>query len=432
MKMKKLARVFTSAALVSAMVATMGGMTAFAADCAIPDNQLPLTKVVVADENTYAPDEAFEFVVEPVEEEPGATINSGSGFGGLVDTEGNPIDGNLAVRSGIKGGLVIDGSQVKFAPDNERSTKEGGYVNANANIRIEPSLFSEVGIYHYQVQEKTPNKTGDYNVEGYEGIVYDEVVRDLYVYVTLVDGKVTISNIVVSIDGKKVGIDQTVEEKYKDPDTQEAVATGVVFKNYYGVKGDPEKDTVQDLQVKKIVTGNQGNKTTPFEFKIQVNGKNGTEEESGENYKLVKYNSNGEKVDFPAGDGVENGAVRLSSGASKTVSLASGEYFKVYGLTKSDVYTVTEMAANGDSYTTTYNVDGKDTLEEGNTAYTANITGSVEKVADSVVGGIVNVYNRRNVTTPTGIVLSFAPYILLVALAGVFGVLFLRRKKEEF
>ena len=47
------------------------------------------------------------------------------------------------------------------------------------------------------------------------------------------------------------------------------------------------------------------------------------------------------------------------------------------------------------------------------------------------VCNIVEFTNNRDAVTPTGIVMSFAPYILLVALAGVFAVLFLRKRRHE-
>ena len=102
----------------------------------------------------------------------------------------------------------------------------------------------------------------------------------------------------------------------------------------------------------------------------------------------------------------------MVSGADPVIyPLKDGESIQIYGLTESDKYTVTEADYGSDGYTTT-NGSKTDVVTDDGDSYT--------------------VTNDKSVTTPTGIVLSFAPYILLVALAGVFGVLFLRRKKEEF
>ena len=39
--------------------------------------------------------------------------------------------------------------------------------------------------------------------------------------------------------------------------------------------------------------------------------------------------------------------------------------------------------------------------------------------------------NLKNAVTPTGIAMTVAPYILMVAVAGIFAILFLRRRHEE-
>ena len=52
------------------------------------------------------------------------------------------------------------------------------------------------------------------------------------------------------------------------------------------------------------------------------------------------------------------------------------------------------------------------------------------KVVDDTAKIVVT--NARSATTPTGIAMTFAPYIVMVAFAGVFAVMFLRKKREDF
>ena len=81
------------------------------------------------------------------------------------------------------------------------------------------------------------------------------------------------------------------------------------------------------------------------------------------------------------------------------------------------MYTVTEETLTNEGYTT-YIDEIKSTTNVA--------TGTIE--ADTTVA----YRNDKVVTTPTGIVMTFGPYVLLIALAGVFATLFFRRKREEF
>ncbi|HJC88165.1 MAG TPA: QVPTGV class sortase B protein-sorting domain-containing protein, partial [Candidatus Eisenbergiella intestinigallinarum] len=61
-------------------------------------------------------------------------------------------------------------------------------------------------------------------------------------------------------------------------------------------------------------------------------------------------------------------------------------------------------------------------VEDGNYTSTGNLN------ADKTI-----VYeNIRNASTPTGVVLNIAPYIAMVALAGVLAFVFLRRRHNNF
>lgn len=353
MKMKKLARVFTSAVLVSAMVATMGGMTAFAA---IPDNEITLTKKVTTDGNTYAPNTEFEFSIEPGVAETTTTT--------IGDVE------NTVVYAGVAGGLTFkNGEKVVFAPSGD--SPKGEYSDT-LTLSVGADKFEDPGVYHYKVKESSGS---------YEGIEYDVVERDVYLYVVNGADGLEVETAIVAINGEK--------------------QNGLDFTNNYGKEGEPENpddpkpgDTTHDLKVTKSVTGNQGDKNKAFDFTVSVNGA------EGEWYKVVFTDQKGETTE-----------THLVSGTPVVYPLKDSESIQIYGLTESDTYTVNEASYTFDGYTTT-NGEKTDVVIADGTEYT--------------------VTNEKQVTTPTGIVLSFAPYILLVALAGVFGVLFLRRRKEEF
>lgn len=205
--------------------------------------------------------------------------------------------------------------------------------------------------------------------ESYEGVGYTAETKIFDVYVTT-EGA---SYLFVDSDNPKVKDDG-------------------FFTNEYGT-GSADGE-INNLTVEKVVEGNQGDKSKAFSFTIKVDG------EAGENY----------YVTFSKG-GVD--PITLVSGKSQTITLADSESVTIYGLSEGDTYTVTETNYASDGYTTT--IDGV----AANTA-TGKIT------ADTTI----KVTNTKNVTTPTGVAMTVAPYILMVALAGVFAFLFLRRRNR--
>ncbi len=54
-----------------------------------------------------------------------------------------------------------------------------------------------------------------------------------------------------------------------------------------------------------------------------------------------------------------------------------------------------------------------------------NISGTIE--TNSAAGTFIN---EKKADTPTGIAMTFAPYAVMVAFAGVFAVMFLRKKEK--
>ena len=215
--------------------------------------------------------------------------------------------------------------------------------------------------------------------------------------------------VVKETPGNYEGIGYTKDEKYFDvyvdsegevyayTFTDSSAADGKddgVFVNDYSKKADDE-NTPHDLTITKTVTGNQGDKTAEFAFELSVSGA------EGEQYYVTYGDKN---ITLKSGD------------PAQTISLTNGQSAVIYGLSKGDTYTVKETAANQDGYTTT--IDNEET-ETG--IKSGNIT------ADTTVA----YKNDRTVSTPTGVILNIAPYILMVALAGVLAFFFLRKRHYE-
>ena len=144
------------------------------------------------------------------------------------------------------------------------------------------------------------------------------------------------------------------------------------------------------LTVTKEIEGSQAKPTDEFEFKITITGA------SGEMY----------HVEYGSGETAE-----ITSGAPTTITLQGGEMAQIYGLSAEDSYTVEETDYSSIGYTTT--VEG-----QPGRLYTAKYKENNQ----------IDFKNVKNPSTPTGIVMDIAPYIIMVAAAGVLAFVFLRRR----
>lgn len=94
---------------------------------------------------------------------------------------------------------------------------------------------------------------------------------------------------------------------------------------------------------------------------------------------------------------------------AKIITLKDGQSATIHGLSVTDTYSVEEADYTSDGYTTTVDGAKSGTISEDKT---------------------VTFTNEKNASTPTGIMMNVAPYVLMVAVAAVLAVVFLRRKNN--
>lgn len=275
--------------------------------------------------------------------------------------------GTAKVYAGVPGGLTLDTA-------NDFSFAPGADTSATytktGKINVNVSVFEKPGVYHYLVTETQGT---------YDGITYDVTPRHLYVFV------------VNATNGYEVDAIKVV----KDGETAKADDLKIV--NSYG--DGTTNDDIHDFIIKKTVTGNQGHKNMPFSFTVTINGDN-TDKAGAEKYMAVKK---------PKTGGEET--IHITDGVAENFTLMDGETLHIYGLSGKDTYTVVETDANTDGYTTTV---------PGNAAGTLT--------ADGIT---VEFINHKDVGPATGVAMTFAPYVLLVAAAGGLGAVVLGKKKRE-
>ena len=303
-------------------------------------------------------------------------------------TEGNEGTlGTAKVYAGVAGGLTLDtaNNAFSFAPEADTSATytKTGKINVNVGV------FEKPGVYHYLVTETQGT---------YDGITYDVTPRHLYVFV------------VNATNGYKVEAIKVV----KDGATAKEDDLKIV--NSYG--DGTQDDAIHDFIIKKTVTGNQGDKNKEFSFTVTIDGDDADKPEAGaEKYMAVKTSKTG---------GEET--IHITDGVPQNFTLMDGETLHIYGLSEKDTYTVTETDYSADGYTTIV----KDEVENDEFVNIPAIgtPGEDGKVL-TADGQVVEFINHKDVGPATGVAMTFAPYVLLVAAAGGLGAVVLGKKKRE-
>lgn len=254
----------------------------------------------------------------------------------------------------------------------------------------------EPGVYHYTLSEDSGS---------YEGIIYDSTAYDIYVFVYQSNGTNYVGNI--------------VSTKTENSTTAKADLT---FTNNYGNDSgddpsdptsptpDEKNDSTHDVTFTKAISGNMADAIKEFSFTVGVTGAN------GEIYKVVYYASSSDTTGTTTN--VTSGSTINIEGIKATGSIV------IYGLTERDVYSVEETDYTSNGYTTTVSY-GSGTTADTNNYDTAKAVGTVS--ADSAAVTITNTYN---VSTPTGVILTYGPYAAMVVIALGACVVFFRRRRS--
>lgn len=259
------------------------------------------------------------------------------------------------------------------------------YATKTATVDFSDVTFDNPGIYRYVITEVN---------DGADGFTYatNSLYMDVYV--------VTNDNGALSVAGY-------VLHKTTEVADNNGTYTGTNEKSEAFIN----KYTTNDLTIQKTVTGNQGNKGQYFEFTVEIitNKSN-----AGDKYTVDLVNAS-------ENNNAEELTVGVDGNVTATYKLKHNESIIIKGMTASTTYKVTEVLNATEGYTTTYKIDG-------GTATTGLATTGLDTMADDAT---VEFTNNKEVTTPTGIITTFAPYVLMVAFAAVVAFFFLRRRNRE-
>ena len=155
------------------------------------------------------------------------------------------------------------------------------------------------------------------------------------------------------------------------------------------------------LDMSKAVEGAMGDKSKFFDFTVVI-----TSSDSAKEYSIV--NANGQNATV--------GSVEKNTKDGKTtytyaVTMKDAGALTIYGLAGNDTWTVTETADKN------YNT-------------TVNGTEGYEATGNATENGEAEFVNTAKGSPATGVIMTIAPYALMVVLAGAFAVVFLTRRNR--
>ncbi len=402
---KTLLKRFTSVTLATALIGTMG-VAAFAEDAENPTEgkTITISKQLDIAQGLNAPESTFSFTFTKKTED------------GNTPTAAMPdLSGSVSYNA-------------------EEDTDADGYIMKNVTVDPTTATWTHAGEYVYEVTEATGTVAG---------VAYDATSKyTVTIYVKNGESGPEVDKIVVKDkDGNKVDVDTPT-----DPgDDNDAAASGMKFTNTYtkvadstptGREENPdttETESTASYVVTKTVTGTYGDKTKQFKFTMTVD----TTKTNVRTPTITYYKLGADNQTVTAVTPAEDGTISFT--------LADGEKLVVEGAPVGTLYTVTENLSNDDTAAKKY-AAGTVVTEKGtaNTTKGTTLTPNdettwgkdvtVEKalVADGENSAAYTNENAKDdTTTPTGILINNAPYIILALVAAGGMTFYVVKKRKE-
>ncbi|GEM_PF-6847417 len=260
--------------------------------------------------------------------------------------------------------------------------------------------FPKPGLYKFPVTEQISNNLIT-PVSGSETTYY------VYVQVDNIVETTGASGLEYAPTAYKIVKGSSVQAPTGNPSSTAKVTTALFENQYLNSK----------LNVKKEVTGNQGDKTREFTVTVQVGGV-----ASNLQY-TVKHVSGKPKVN---GSEVKAGNPVIVNTGSIELKLKDTDEVEISGIPKNAGVSVAETDANQSDYTTTSSVDGASATSAGSWAHTFNPT------ATNSDDHRVVFINDKQGAIPTGIFINYWPYMLVVLVALAAAITFVRIRRNRY
>ncbi len=343
------------------------------------------------------------------------TITGSNGGGGRTPVSGT--DGGLTV---IPGTAMPTISSAEFS---HNDTITNHLVKKDVTVDFTEQFNEDgidditvPGIYRYEITE-----AGNFNLttsqHDYTGDVSQltggKEKRYLDVYVGYnAAGKLEVKTAVMM---KK---DATVTDNSKTTGYIDDLSGALTTDN----KDDVSTFKTRDIILQKDVAGNMGSTTEEFKFTIDLSNIG-----VGMDYAVSSTN---------ASNPTSITGVTANTYSLTNVKLKSGQTIKISGLPSTAKYKVTEdvSVVGPAGYKTTHGINvARITAPTSTNQYTnvAAVTAVTPVKADDTVADTIFFLNYRDTPTPTGVVMSVAPFAIMIGAGILFILIFFRRRKRE-
>ena len=252
----------------------------------------------------------------------------------------------------------------------------GDAERKTVNVNFDNVSFPTAGIYRYVITETNSSNT--------DVVIDENATRYLDVYVVN-DG-----------NSRKIKwsiLTSTLKNPTKNDNGQWDYGTAKS-------DGFTNKYTTHKLSLTKKVTGDMANLSEKFDFTINFKGPAGAS---------FTYNKNTITLDEKGEYSLTNIELNNDTGAAE-----------ITGIPSNVSYTITENINASEGYTTSYTQT--DTNGGTGTATTEKTMGAKDNAVEFT--------NHKDSVSPTGVIMTIAPYALMVVLAGAFAVVFLSRRNR--
>lgn len=297
-----------------------------------------------------------------------------------------------------------------------------GFFTRTAPIYLNDAelLKTDPGIYRYVVEEIQGDEIG----ETYDGMKYDTNTKyyvDVFIYA---------NNLLPKFVVTKCDADSSTEESDTSETSKEK--NHLKFTNDFSGDGktDPALGT-RTVTLEKVLEGNLANPDDEFTFDVQILSSNN----STEYYTMILDST----LELTAPEGTpiaeelvnikrdtEASRIKYTIPANTEITISkmkAGDFAEIYGLSPNDGFLIDEADPGSLGYTKAAKLIIGETVQDG--------WYGLEAQAGIAEDAVVTWTNTRKVEGPTGLLITWAPYIALAGLAGVGGVLMFRKRKSN-
>ena len=316
---------------------------------------------------------------------------------------------SFGVKEGIPGAVSIDYSAVKWVQTETLSTTAAGTESDSKNIVVTVTVGTNfdatgAGIYHYVITDTTPS--ADLIAAGITRPDDYETTRDLFVIISNSDSGYVISGYILTEEGS------TTTDKNGGYTKQYDIVDDTVgggSDNYY----------TYNLTVNKTVSGSGADKTHAFPFTVTIS--NGIVDYNYDVTGATKDTANNYKVagSLKGGDSIVITGLAVEPGKTLTAVITDEN-------DTADTYTATLTSVTGEKTASSATLDDSElSPDETATLDAVNIDNTASKTE-------VTIDNALTTISPTGLILRFAPYAIMLGVGALlFGLSRTKRKDEN-